>query len=56
MLSPVGATSWLEEEGVPDASVSDVKERREEPRREKKPLREGESESVRGMEKTSPVP
>lgn len=56
MLSPVGAISWLEGEGVPDASVSDVKERREEPRREKKPPREWESKSVQGMEETSPVP
>lgn len=29
MLSPVGAITWLEGEGVPDASVSDMKERKE---------------------------
>lgn len=48
--------------GCPEAGrrdvpgVSDVKERREEPRREKKPLQEGESESIRSTKTTSPVP
>lgn len=52
MLSLVGATSWLEGEGVPDASVSGMKRDEKSPGAKRNHFGK---ESMRGMEETSPV-